>query len=435
MGNDHEIKDLDSQKSRDFFLEREIAEAESAPRLYSLREEYESTRKNISYTFYIVMLAFLGAVGGLAYVATVYIGFQSDKIDLNLMEFQDLNLKAALEASRNQEKRLEIARNALASLEKEKRESLERLAKQGEEARKKIQSGKANAREKKKLILAQRKKEAGEKNKIRNEFDERLAAKRKEVKKLAREAAASKENMKKRVERAHVLVNNFNRLMQLKLKRERAYYNNRIRRLENMYNPVFYEDELKEILAKSFSPGGEAMPWNIPHEKILVKEGVLSSEERALRLERGRDMQLLLLRLGKIPYRDKSVGRSLKLIEARLRERELAERTMLERVARRMKNKNNEFSSYRYALSELTKRRSESGFIIDPRNKNEILIHLNRVLEVKDGTRADVFRGDDEYIGEIEILAGRKGRYAKLIELGPRQSPPRPFDQILIRLK
>lgn len=90
--------------------------------------------------------------------------------------------------------------------------------------------------------------------------------------------------------------------------------------------------------------------------------------------------------------------------------------------------------SFRYAVMSFLKQSRENGYIIDARDPNNVMVLLQEMRLVNDGTLAYVFREDDQYIGRIELSVGPGNTVrGKMIET-VNDATPRPFDMVLMEL-
>lgn len=99
MDNDNKIKPLVTQGSS-VFLREDPSQLVSKEKLYSLDEEFAKTRKNRSYTFYLLFISFLALIIGGTIFLTAYIQNLNERMDIKITDFEDLNLKDLLDASK-----------------------------------------------------------------------------------------------------------------------------------------------------------------------------------------------------------------------------------------------------------------------------------------------------------------------------------------------
>ena len=87
---------------------------------------------------------------------------------------------------------------------------------------------------------------------------------------------------------------------------------------------------------------------------------------------------------------------------------------------------------FAYALQGLSTENRENGYILDPRRTDRVLVYLDRLRDIEEGTVGLVFRQDDEFIGRIRFGSGPEGATtASLVELAEGKEL-QPFDKVLI---
>ena len=86
------------------------------------------------------------------------------------------------------------------------------------------------------------------------------------------------------------------------------------------------------------------------------------------------------------------------------------------KMIKKIEEKNKTISSFRHAFNHVLSTRPESGYIIDSRDPDKIIIHLYKVnIDLKDKT-AMVFRNSDEYIGRAKFFKYKGSIRAKMTE-------------------
>lgn len=146
---------------------------------------------------------------------------------------------------------------------------------------------------------------------------------------------------------------------------------------------------------------------------------------------------------GKLEHRHnmESNARRLEKIKLNRVRRDLSEhyeriisnlRAGLRKKERSLQTEKGSINSYRYAFNYLARTRSESGFIVDPRDPDQIDVIIRSGLRVRAGEKAQVFRRDDEFIGVVEFIktSGRIMAKTKSLEKGKKI---RPFDSLFIK--
>jgi hypothetical protein len=104
-------------------------------------------------------------------------------------------------------------------------------------------------------------------------------------------------------------------------------------------------------------------------------------------------------------------------------------------LANRVRTKNQLISQYLYALNFYSKLNRDSGYVIDPRDRNNIVVFVQDVYRISpDGTPAIIFRGDNEYIANVKVFPTATGYKATITEI-PSTNKIQPLDKILLLLQ
>jgi hypothetical protein len=177
------------------------------------------------------------------------------------------------------------------------------------------------------------------------------------------------------------------------------------------------------------------------------EEKLLTEDEYAMVVSYIERLKTILGELGKVPYTN-SVPPALKQIEAstiqilKAYEKLLAaageavtrKDAEVVQAGRSAKALRAEIEQYRYALDSLLRQNRENGYIIDPRNSNDIGFFLHDLHLIEDGDFGIVFRQDNEYIGKVGFKRDGDRFRAYLADLQDRNNPMQPFDKILLEV-
>ena len=109
MGNEDKIKDL-SESGKLQFLPAEWSFDETAPVIYSLEDEFAKTKKNRHFFLYVLVLGFISFLVFGTYVLTTKAQREQKDSDIRITEFEDLKLRELLDTAKNQEKKIERAK-------------------------------------------------------------------------------------------------------------------------------------------------------------------------------------------------------------------------------------------------------------------------------------------------------------------------------------
>lgn len=430
MGNEDKVsKEIVESKSQ--FLPKDIPDTESSPEVYNLEKEFSATRKNFNFKFYLVLLLFLGSLGAATYLITSFVKKENKQVDLGIQEFEEVKLKDLLNSARDIEKQLRQARAELAQLREDKAAEKEIIQKTYKEQVSSVNQQKLTSSERQQKIQTLEKQTDKKLASVNEKYDPRIEEKKEEVKDLEKRVAERRREMREGVSKAQAVVNNYERLHNLKMQREREKHATEMANLIAKYNPSFSNRKLQSYMKGDKSSSG-APPEIHDYASILKSEGVISEYDYVQNRDRMKISYKLLDRVHEVPYKN-SVPVALERVNQL--HRQVIERydRLWFKLAERIKVKNRMIGSYDYAFKSLIEDERESGFVIDPRNRKAIRVKMNPTLEVPNGAFAYIFRQDDEYIGKVTLRADEFGHIATLSELETGKSI-RPFDRILLTL-
>src|SRR5690606_30029156 len=208
------------------------------------------------------------------------------------------------------------------------------------------------------------------------------------------------------LDKTRALVSNYERLTAMKMDRQRSYYENRIAETVLRYNPHFSNRELRRIIRRARK--GQR-PVEHAYTPDLQRGAALTRAEFDLLKARRRNYYSLLDRLHRVPYRN-SVAPGLIAMD---RDSSAVMRTydrLWLALTKTLRQRDREIGSFRYSLEYYARIVPEAGYVVDARNPQRVRTYLKRVLRVKGGQTARVFRRDTEFIARIEFLPGSSGK-------------------------
>lgn len=389
MGNENKVnRNLTEIKSR--FLPADIDDPNAKNEIYALDKEFAAAAKNRSWTFYLITFGFLAAIVAATLIITQLVQGKHNKVELAIMEFEEIKLKDILSATRNDEKNLEVARRELETLRSKYREVL--------------------------AELKERKASDAEAAKIRADYNGKIAAQQRIVADYEGKVNKRHREMSDGVAKAENILSNHERLMKLRLDKQQGEYEKKIADLILRFNPNFTESELRSMVMKERVTAAVKYPTLAPLPAELNKEKIIPKDKfDKLRAEQAEERRLVS-RLRQVPYIN-SVAPALTGIERRNAEITGQYEMIIGELVKAIRRKNEIIGNYRSGLKELTDREREYGYIIDARNKTKMRVYLNPSLRAKPGLRANIFRKDDEYIADIEIFFDNEGPCAKVLNV------------------
>jgi hypothetical protein len=223
------------------------------------------------------------------------------------------------------------------------------------------------------------------------------------------------------------------------LKRQHA---DEVRRLVLTYNPVFDSGEISKLLAATVDPSIIGKENLNNFSDVLAEEGIISRADFDRMYGNIEDMALIMEKLKTIPF-ENSVPSALRQLEYRnwlvFRRYDAIWQEMAEVIEDKneiIEDQREQLGNYRYALETLVAGSRENGYVLDPRDKEDIIVFLAPIHAVKEGDYGYVFREDDHVIGTIEFLIAPSGKLrARLVGLESDEYTIQPFDKILIQVE
>ncbi len=440
MANDKQVKkDLVPFGAK--FLPEEIANIDGRAEIYSLEDEYAKTRKNRNWMVFIIVLAFIGLIAALTIFVTYYSKNKDSNIEVSISEFEDLRLKEILNSSRLTANNLQIGRNEILSLTLEMRNKILAvnnlyLGRQNSVLDKGYPE--STAREK---LVELKKAEDSEVNAILAKYEGQINKKKAIINEIEQEKAKADREVKKE-DKALGKFGDENRLYAQRMKQLEDtsrngfssltdFYERYIKYVILKYNPVLTPGDVKSAVDRNIKRDEQQNLRD--YDELFARENILSRQRFNETRSKITDQRELLQRLYGVGY-ENSIPPTLKSIDNLSKSIINDYENLWYGLVSTVKQKNSQIEDYRVALDAVLKERPESGYIISAVNPSRISIHINRLLTVREGDSALVFRTDDQYIGKIEFYKTSEGMKAKLVSLAGKEKM-RPFDRILIKIK
>lgn len=479
------------ERSKMLFLRQIIDEFQERQAQYSLEEEFAKTKQNrtllVPLSVLGIVLLFVGVMVGV----TWYIQQSSQDIRISIEEFEDVNLREILDGAARIQNQLDNARRRLQSTISERDSAIESVR---EEAQRRInilnneELSQAQRGARIRSIESEAEAEIGT---IREEYAAEIERIEGRIAGLEDEMAQYDSRQLELAREQEEILNNQQRVFELQMEELRQEYEERIQNLTSNYenriaeleqyqadfertirrrhaneiarireehnrqtrelilrfNPQIREARLVNALRREFPPEILGKSGIEPYRAILGEEGAMSRREYANLAQNIDDFALIANRLREVPYVN-SVPLALEQLE--LRNLEIIEqyeniwRALAQSVIRRdaiiearegtISSLEEEIDEFLFALDSLTMQNRENGYILDPRRPSEIVVYIERIRDVSDGTRGYVFREDDEYIATIEFAVDEADVTATVIELAEGKEL-RPFDKVLIQVQ
>lgn len=467
MGNEDKVKNpiVESKKA---FLRDELSRFEGSAEVYSLEDEFAKTKKNKSAKMPLLILLFVILLGAVAFFIALQANKRAQKVEIGISEFQDMNLVELLSASQDSETKLKSLQIELSDLEAAKTKAIadanENTARQIEL----IRNRSLSAAERDRQIAQATAAGEAQVRRITEDYDARIAQKRDEIETAQKKAEEQKLEAMDAAQRQQHIADNYQRLYDIKMQEQAKMYEDRIRDLNRQhqrdldkmdqyykqltavlilkYNPVFKADlaikdktgsDLSTIDAaladaRSFASASSLSLY--PYAPELSSENIMGSGDFAGLRQRMQFYGALADRMGEIPFTNGNVP-ALANMRSLYRSITADYDMIYNELIGRVRLKNQLIGQYLYALNSYSKVNRDSGYVIDPRDRNNIVVFIQDVYHINPaGTPAIVFRGDNQFIANVKILPTATGYKAAIVDM-PDTNRILPLDKILLQLQ
>jgi len=445
MANDNKIRKNKNENSLEKieakFLPEEIVNIDGGVEIYSLEKEFTKTKKNKNWAVLIMVFIFVSIMLSLTVLFTLYTEDQNKKFKISFNEFEDLRLKEVLNSARMNDNNLIIRRNELFKVIIEMRNRVLSVQNKYLARYNAVLDGGGSFQEKKTRLGSLKKSEDNEINRVKAVYNGKITKMRRNIREIERDKREAERKLRKEKETLGQLGDD-DRVHAIKMKKlvktqksgltgMTDYYERYVKYLKAKYNPEFKSKDLRSTI---FRNSRQDVSRNMKgYDPVFVSENIISRDRFKNIRENITDRDLIIDRLKGIGYYN-SVPTALKSIDNISNFIVNEYENLWFSLAETVRKKNKNIEDYRKALDAVLKERPESGYIISAENLSRISIHVNRLLKVKSGDVAMVFRGVDRYIGRIKFYKTSEGIFAKAIkvESGKKINP---FDRILIKVK
>jgi G3E family GTPase len=443
MGNDKQIKDS-LERSKAVFLPEIIENPEGKPVLYNLESEYAKTRKNTPFLLYLFVAGFVVLIIVVSMVIISVKQRLNRPAEIGITEFEDVKLKELIDSSRKNEDKVDQIRREVSLLEEEYNEKIEKINQEFDRLREDIMAQEMNETDKNSKMTSL----SNDKNKKLKTAENEYVAKRREKEgeistmemKLKSIGSSMTDSAKKYKDilggegKLHKMeIQNLKNTYEKKLRDQREADRRERESLVLLYNPMFKEKNLTDILQKTVPDVKEKNQYFAGIDDELAVEKAATKEQIAKMVEDIKKKNALNERLKQIPYKN-SVQRSLLHSDSLAKQIFNGYDTILQKMAGTVQGKNLNIKYYNYAFDYMTKSQQESGYILDPRDKTRVGIFINRVNKPRNGDMAFIFRTDDEYIATIKLKQYQGVLVGEVVDLAPRKEI-RPFDKLMLKME
>ena len=405
------------------------------PEVYSLADEFAKSKKNKNFLVYVLIIVYVATIGiGVFFITTIEDN-KSKRVEVNIAEFKQFNLMELLAQKRKHEAKLTKLQQELEDLRASSMKEIQKLSPMNQ------QKAIAELNDKMK--------------KLEESYNQQITTREDSLKKLEKSITAEQQQMAKTVQDTKSQVKNYQSLNQeqgAELVRQNAEYESKIAKLtadhhveieslkkDNQalidaltlrYNPTYSQGEIAAIINSKL--GNKASDNLNKFDKTLSSANILSEQDFNQLRKKIQNQKVIINSLQQVPYTN-SVPLALNRLD-RLSQSIIGDyETLWGNLAELVNEKNDYLSSYEYAVNYLSMTRHESGYIMDARNPNRIVIFIDHVYVVKNGDVAYIFKTDDTPIAKIELNQDHGQITAKVIQI-LKPVKIEPFDRILLKI-
>ena len=442
MGNENQVNDK-LEQSKHKFLPEVVRDIEKQPAMYSLEDEFSKTGKNKNILLYLFIIGFFAAViAGTLLVGNV-IEQENREVVINISEFDDLRLKDLIDSAQKDEGDLEILIRELDDLKLKLQNVILDLKDRYYSKRESVYSMNLSREESDKKIAELKEEEEKKIKSVTARYNKRIKKKSREVAVLRNRLAKNDKSYKEGIKKTGAVLSNYNRLHSIRSKSSKRAHNNKMRTQKRYYdkyvgslvlkyNPIFKSIKINSIVNSEIDPALRRKPNLKDYNTVLNSEGIFNKNRFDNLRGNISSHYTLMNRMLRIPYKN-SVPPSLKQLDFLTKSIVVNYEGLWSSLAEAVKNKNKQIDNFNYAFDSILKEKPESGYIIDPRDKKNIIVYVKKMHRIKSGRIAFIFRDDDEYIGKIKFFMKKDSIRAMIIETA-RDKKVKPFDKILMKM-
>ncbi|HBE76264.1 MAG TPA: hypothetical protein DDW65_00545 [Firmicutes bacterium] len=434
MENDQQIK-MNLEQVKNVFLSDELLVKDVKPEVYSLSDEFAKSKKNKNILVYALITLYITVIGVGAFFLTTLEDNKSKRVEVNIAEFRQFNLFELLTEKKENEEKLTKLQQELVEMRANSLKEIQKLSPVNQ------QKAIAELNEKMKKLEA--------------DYQQKIASKEVSIRVLERSITGEQQQAIKITQDNQSQLKNYQTMNQMQgaeLVRINTEYAAKISKLtadhqaeiDNLkkdnqklineltlrYNPVYSRGEIATIINSKL--GNTSANSLNKYNTTLTNSGIFDQQNFDQLRKKIQGQQVILGQLQQIPYTNSmplALDKLDKLSQSIIGDYE----TLWGGLANRVDTDNSYLNSYEYAVNYLSMTRRESGFIIDARDMNRIVIFVDRAYSIKNGDTAYVFKNDDTPVAKLELILDHGRVIAKVKEI-LKPVKIEPFDKILLKL-
>ncbi|MFW5693545.1 MAG: hypothetical protein ACOCYB_00145 [Alkalispirochaeta sp.] len=465
------------ERSKQVFLREIVNEFRRKQQQYDVGVEFAKTRRNRSILVPAVILALIVIFSVVVVAVTQYIQRSSRSIQVDIQDFADVNLRDILDEAERLQNELESAQRELRQVEDEFDNRVGQVERARDRDIQLAQEQELSEAQLNDQIAGIENEAEAEIEALNEEYQPRIEELQARIADLEERVAEYDSRQLEQAQEQQELLDNQNELHELEMQELRDEYEqeiesltqsyereiseleqyqeefeesirqrhaNEIARLERRYNPIFDDETVEQLLGTPESEAAAGFASVGPYDSLLSQEGIISRSDFGGLEDQYSNIQQLIGRLQEVPY-ENSVPEALTQIDRRTRDllaqyndiRERLQDTVIGRdevIEERdetIDRQDSRISEFLFALDQFARVNGDTGYIIDPRDEENIVVYINRIRNVSIGSIGYVFRRDDEFVGTVRF-EDRDGRITAQLVDTAEDMQLRAFDKVLI---
>lgn len=431
MGTEHEVTGR-ADTAKKAFLSQDHESIESESGALSLEEAFNKTKNNNNSRLYLAISVLLVLLASVSASFHYYMRILENSVEINIAEFDDVRLKEAIFSIGNTSIELDLLRSELVSVVSRYQNKLVDL--ENEYSRRaelyKLQGKDADLGE----LQIQRDEAI---NKLKEESE-------KEVRLKARELAAlenkNHQAQKKLSSSRMDILNPEQKLQSLRVGKVQDYYESRIEKLKQdfaqekkeltlKYNPKIKNPELESVF-KRVIKSEDNTDFNKEQSVLLVNLGAASDTDLELIMQLQKEQKLLVDGLRSIPFVNmpQTASEHLQKLNEIISGQYV---NLTDNLLKALNNKSGEIGSYEFMMSDMVARLKSDGLIVDPSDKQNIVVYFRKDYNLKEGDRFAVFRYETSLNIQMRVSRKKGELIITQIDSSPIQELL-PFDKLIL---
>ncbi len=479
------------ERSKMVFLREIVNEFTRRQQQYDLESEFAKTRKNRSVMIPLVIVGLVLVFGVVVTGVTRYIQASSLAIRVDIDDFADVNLRDILDEAQRLQNQLDTAQRQLREVREDRDTRIGQIERNRDREIGLLDESALTAGQRVARAQELRDDATSRIDEVIAETEPRITELEERIAELQAAIAQYDSRQLEQAREQEEILNNQQRLFELEMAEVRDQYERQISRLTQdyeqeiteleqyqeefarnirarhseelarlraqhrqeiadltlRYNPVMDEEPVAPLIAAAPAPGTAAFTGPGAFRDVLHREGAADAREYGALRQEYEQFHTILDRLQEIPF-ENSVPAALDQLDMRaralVRRYERVWRVLGDSVEDRdgiiadrdatIEGQRDSIAQFQYSLAELSRFHGDTGYIIDPRNREEVVVYVNPILSVAPGTVGYVFRRDDEFVGTIRFTGG-SGSHLARVEETMEDMEVRAFDKVLIEVQ